>query len=81
MQIPRTFAGVGIIANGILFETNSFSPFILGWIGEDEQNSGVSAKGNLPPKAGDNADLALWRALVVLSAAGVALILRRRKGA
>lgn len=66
---------------GLVFETNSFSPFILSLTDGETPDvpSGDVPSGDAPPKTGDDAPLALWLALIAISAAAATLLLRRGK--
>lgn len=63
--------------HGLMFETSSFSPFIL-----SRQDDSASASAQTqPPQTGDESPLTLWLCLTVLSAAAAVLIWRKRKAA
>lgn len=59
---------------GLMFETASFSPFIL-----SRQSDEPAA--SQPPKTGDTTPITLWASLLLLSAAAALLLLRKRKAA
>lgn len=63
---------------GLMFETSSFSPFILTrQSGEAEAPSAETQ----PPRTGDSTPLVLWMGLAVLSAAAALLLMRKGKAA
>lgn len=65
---------------GLMFETDSFSPFIYSRVSEDTPVT-PDASPVQPPKTGDDAPLTLWLSLVLLSAAAALLLWRSRKTA
>lgn len=65
------FLDVTATENGLRFETDSLSPFVLLWDDADGASSSV------PPKTGDDTPLALYAALLTLAAAAFVLLRRR----
>lgn len=71
---------------GLMFETDSFSPFIYSRVSEDTPDTPDTpvtpdAPAARPPQTGDGAPLTLWLSLVQLSAAAALLLWRSRKTA
>lgn len=71
---------------GLMFETDSFSPFIYSRVSDDtpvtpDTPDTPDASAAQPPKTGDETPLALWLSLVLLSAAAALLLWRSRKTA
>lgn len=68
---------------GLMFETDSFSPFIYSRVGGDTPDTPDTpdAPAARPPQTGDDAPLTLWLSLVLLSAAAALLLWRSRKTA
>lgn len=65
---------------GLMFETDSFSPFIYSRVSGDTPVTPDAPAAQLP-QTGDDAPLTLWLSLVLLSAAAALLLWRSRKTA
>ncbi len=74
----RAYTYIPVIATeqGLRFEADSLSPFVLSW---EAPATPVPAPTPNVPKTGDNTPIALWLVLMTLSAAGVVLMRRKAK--